>query len=141
MPRVSKFYLILTSGLVWAAVGIMLLTKGFMWVMEYPLIQLLLIIVIGLGVGVLKYKYMISKFADKNIIRINNYKKDHLCFWAFQKWTSYLMIIVMMSMGIFLRNSPLVPKYLLSPFYMGIGWALFLSSFHYFIFLYRAKSI
>lgn len=140
MPKVSKFYLILTSGIVWAAVGIMLFSRGIGWILNFPLNQLFLIIGIGFLIGILKNKYMITKFAKDNIVRINNYEKDRLCFWAFQTWTSYLMIIFMMGMGIFLRNSPYVPKYILSPIYMGIGWALFLSSFHYFVFLYQRNT-
>ena len=83
---------------------------------------------------------MITEFAKDNIIRINNYDKDRLCFWAFQKWTSYLMIILMMGLDIFLRLYTGIPKYILSPIYMGIAWALVLFSFHYFGFLCHSKT-
>ena len=132
MPKGSKFYLILTSGIVWLSVGIFLFYRRLGWVIEFPLSQFLIIIGIGFLIGILKNKYMITKFAKDNIIRINNYENDRLCFWAFQKWTSYLMIILMIGLGIFLRLYSGVPKYILSPIYMGIGLALFLFSFHYF---------
>ena len=48
-------------------------------------------------------------------------------------WKSYLIVPVMVSMGIFLRHSP-VPKEYLSIIYTGIGLGLFLSGTHYFRF-------
>jgi len=126
--------------MLWSAVGVFLFSKGLVWAVSMSYLLFLFIFIIGLLIGILKSKYMFTKLAKTNIIRINNYDKERVCFWAFQKWTSYLLIIFMMSLGIFLRHSPHVPKYILSPIYMGIGLALFLSSFHYFVFLYRSKT-
>ncbi len=42
-----------------------------------------------------------------------------------------LLIIVMISLGIFLRSSPFISKIYLMPIYLGIGLAMFYSSFLY----------
>jgi len=59
--------------------------------------------------------------------------------WAFQKWQSYILIAFMISLGIFMRKSGLVPKVILTPIYISIGFALFTASFKYYIFLFKFK--
>jgi hypothetical protein len=51
-------------------------------------------------------------------------------------WKSYLIVLVMVSMGIALRHSSL-PKQYLSILYNGIGLGLFLSGIRYFRFFFR----
>jgi hypothetical protein len=52
------------------------------------------------------------------------------CIFSFMTWRSYLIVLVMVSMGIALRHSAL-PKDYLSILYNGIGLALFLSGIRY----------
>jgi hypothetical protein len=49
---------------------------------------------------------------------------------------SYLIVIIMISMGIALRHSS-IPKRYLSILYNGIGLALFLSGIRYFRFFFK----
>ena len=51
-------------------------------------------------------------------------------------WRSYLIVLVMVSMGIALRHSP-IPKKYLSVLYNGIGLALFLSGIRYLRFFFK----
>ena len=43
----------------------------------------------------------------------------------------------MISLGIFLRKTSFVPKFLLAPMYIGIGFALFTASFKYYVFIFN----
>jgi len=52
------------------------------------------------------------------------------CLFSFMTWRSYLIVLVMVSMGIALRHSS-IPKRYLSVLYNGIGLALFLSGIRY----------
>lgn len=61
---------------------------------------------------------------------------SYSCIFAFQKWQSYILIAVMMSMGIFLRTTTFFPRLPLASVYIGIGTALFISSINY----YRTKA-
>ena len=130
-PAVNRKWLILISALMWSAVGIFLNILAFGWLKSYNNIQLIITITIGLFTGLIIAKYGFSIIAKKNIGRILEYPKK-ACVFAFQEWKSYILIAFMMSMGIFMRTSGIIPKTLLAPMYIGIGTALFLGSFNYY---------
>jgi hypothetical protein len=75
------------------------------------------------------------KIATKNINRILALREKTSPF-AFMTWKSYLIVLVMVSMGIALRHSAISKKYL-SVLYNGIGLALFLSGIRYFRFFFK----
>ncbi len=87
-------------------------------------------LLLGLGIAFFGFR----KVAATNIQRIMK-MPDYSCVFAFQKWQSYILIAVMMSMGIFLRTTNIFPRLFLAPIYIGIGGALFISSIDY----YRTK--
>ncbi len=130
-PAVKRKWLIIISGLMWSGVGIFLNILAFNWLKSFNNIQLFLTIIIGLLAGWVIARFGFGNIANKNINRIFAYPKE-VCVFAFQEWRSYILIAVMMSMGIFLRTTGLLPKYILAPMYIGIGTALFLASFRYY---------
>ncbi|HAG15406.1 MAG TPA: hypothetical protein DCG69_02635 [Bacteroidales bacterium] len=136
MPKASKNVLILISGLLWSGVGLFLIRLAFRWVVKLTQSEMILAIFGGLILGSAIAYFGFSGLANKNIERINQYQ-NKVCIWAFQKWSSYILIAFMMSLGIFMRNASFIPKFLLSPLYIGIGFALFLASFRYYIFLFK----
>jgi hypothetical protein len=69
------------------------------------------------------------KIADKNLNRLLPLTEKK-CLFSFMTWRSYLIVLVMVSMGIALRHSS-IPKPYLSILYNGIGLALFLSGIRY----------
>jgi hypothetical protein len=66
----------------------------------------------------------------KNIKRILSLN-DKASVFAFQAWTGYLIIAVMMTTGMLLRNSS-IPKPYLAVVYLAIGSALLLASMNYY---------
>jgi len=52
------------------------------------------------------------------------------CVFSFSSWKSYLMIVVMVTMGAMLRHS-VIPKHYLAILDAGIGLALLLSGVRY----------
>jgi len=80
-----------------------------------------------------------SKLAKKNIQRITDMAGDKICLFAFQEWTSYPLVVVMIGMGISLRNFLPIPKPYLAIAYIGIGGGLFLSSLYYYLHLLQAR--
>ncbi|MBN1463125.1 MAG: hypothetical protein JW922_05540 [Paludibacteraceae bacterium] len=139
MPRVHKHILVFVSGILWSGVGLFLISLAYRWFNQLSNNQIIAAWLGGLILGGAIAYFGFSKLADKNILRINQYHKK-VCFWAFQKWTTYLLIVFMMSLGIFMRKTPYIPKFLLSPMYIGIGSALFLSSFRYYQFLVQTRN-
>lgn len=138
MPKVHKHILILISGILWSGVGLFLNRLAYRWFAELTHIQVVFAISGGIILGIAIAWFGFSGLANKNIERINEYE-GKVCMWAFQKWTSYLLIIFMMSLGIFMRNTPFIPKFILSLIYIGIGSALFIASFRYYISLFKTK--
>ncbi|MBN2614708.1 MAG: hypothetical protein JXR71_03365 [Bacteroidales bacterium] len=128
-PAVPKKVLLVTAGLMWAGVGIMLSVMACHWLTAYKG-NPWAFAVLGVVIAVLVHRFGFSKIVYKNRNRIEQLP-DKPCLFSFISWKSYLIIIFMVTLGITLRHSSL-PKQYLSIIYIGIGGALFLSSIHYF---------
>jgi len=85
------------------------------------------------------YFFGFSKLAKKNIQRLTDMAGDKICIFAFQEWTSYPLVVVMIGLGISLRNFLPIPKPYLASLYIGIGGGLFLSSLYYYLYLLRPQ--
>lgn len=135
-PAVKKEYLLLPAGFVWLGVGIMLCTLAFRWLQsaDHPVV----FAASGISAGILISLFGFGKIARENIERIEALPGER-CFFSFMTLKSYLLVLVMMSFGIALRHSAL-PKSFLSVIYIGIGFALAISSIMYFK-SYREMSI
>lgn len=129
-PGVKKPYLLLLSGAMWLGVGTMLNSFAIHWLIAYGKGMAFLFAGIGFIAALIIHHYGFLKLADKNLGRIS-YLNDKPCVFSFMSWKSYLIVIVMVTMGITLRHSS-IPKQYLSMLYIGIGLALFLSSIRYF---------
>lgn len=135
VPALPKIWLLLIAGLAWSSIGLFLNLTAFAWLP--PLSNSNTAVLIGIGlllalaIGILGF----SLLAKKNIQRIQSLP-EKACVFAFQEWTSYPLIAVMITMGVLLRNSA-IPKTLLAPMYIGIGGGLIIASLHY----YRTVSV
>jgi hypothetical protein len=129
-PAVKKPFLLLLSGTMWFAVGIMLNLYAYHWLIAFRSNNPYIFASIGFVVALVIHHFGFLKLADKNLGRIS-YMKDNPCVFSFMSWKSYIIVIVMISMGITLRHSS-IPKQYLSVLYIGIGLALVLSSIRYF---------
>ncbi len=131
-PGVPKICLHLLAGVMWLGVGVMLCALASRWLMLVLPYQLILIILAGLALAAAIYFFGFSRMALKNIRRIEAYMQDRVCLFAFQKWSSYPLVLFMISLGIYLRLYSPIPKSLLAVLYIGIGGSLFFSSLHYY---------
>ena len=134
-PGVTKSWLIALAGLMWTGAGLMLCRVAYHW---------LAIINIGIGItfGVLgvvmalgAYHFGFSKIARKNIERLNHLT-EKTCVFAFQTWKGYLIIMVMITIGFFIRSTPISKTYL-AVLYTTIGGALLLASSLYYKLLWQ----
>ena len=128
---VPKRYLLLVSGLMWTGVGLLLISLATRWLEELPFEPHWLIIVAGIIPGILVALFGFTRIVHKNIQRIEDMDPRASVF-AFQAWHSYVLIVIMMSMGIYVRQSGLIPMILKTPGYYTIGTALSLSSIRYY---------
>jgi hypothetical protein len=138
MLKVHKNYLVLVGGILWSGVGVLLNFFAGRW---FPILsknEQIVAVVGGLILGTIISYFGFSKLADKNIKRIDNYN-DIVSIFKFQRKKMYFLIIFMIGLGIFMRKAGFIPKNILAPMYIGIGFALFTASFKYYQFLLKNK--
>lgn len=135
-PGVDKFWLFVVASLMWSGVGIYLDYLAFGWLRPVNIGLALLFGVSGILLAVAIYAIMFKRFADLNITRIRDLPGDKICIFAFQRWTSYPLVVVMISLGIFLRVYSPIPKPYLAVLYLGIGTSIFFASLRYYRFMF-----
>ena len=129
-PSVDKRFLIVLSGITWSVVGIMLCKLAFDWLSLVNSKSAIGLGSIGIMLSLLIHHFGFLRLVNRNIDRIDALK-DKICIFAFQPMKSYLIVIIMITIGIILRHSS-IPKPYLSVIYIGFGGAMFLSSIRYF---------
>jgi hypothetical protein len=129
-PAVNKNFLLFLSGLMWVGVGIMLCIFATHWLRNFSGGHKFIYAGSGFIGALIIHHFGFLKLVDKNLGRIK-LMEGKPCAFSFMSWKSYLIVLVMVSMGISLRHSTL-PKQYLSILYIGIGGALILSSIRYF---------
>jgi hypothetical protein len=131
IPRleVDKKVLVLLSGAMWCGVGIMLVTFAVTWLTAYSGEGTKIFYMCGFVAAMPIHHFGFLKLADKNLGRLLLFDEKKSIF-TFMTWKSYIIVVIMVSMGIALRHSA-IPKQYLSILYNGIGLALFLSGIRY----------
>lgn len=128
-PAVTKRVLLFLAGFIWLCVGTVLLVFAYSWLSEAPGTISFLIFGFGVVAALLIHHFGFLKIVDKNIERILP-MVDKKCLFSFITWKSYMIIMVMVTMGTLLRHSA-IPRQYLAILYVGIGLALILSSLRY----------
>jgi len=131
-PALEKNWLHLLSGVMWSCVGVYLCTLTISWFAPIKPFHIFLHIISGVSLAFIIFRFGFSTFAYRNIQRVDSISKKKVCIFAFQKWTSYPLVIFMITLGIFLRKFSPIPKPWLGTLYIGIGGSLFLASLIYY---------
>lgn len=129
-PAVPKCWLFVASGVIWSAVGLMLGITAIRWLIPEGLLRGAGFGLAGLILTVGFFRKRFSHLAQQNIHRLRKLP-ERGCFFAFQAWKSYLIILIMITLGSTLRHLP-IQRPILAVVYMAIGAALFLGSFPYY---------
>ena len=142
-PSADKRVLVLLAGLMWCGVGIMLIRFAVTWLYPLGIKTAGFYYAAGFLAAMPIHHFGFLKIADKNLSRLLPLIEKR-CVFSFMTWKSYIIVLIMVSMGIALRHSS-IPKRYLSILYDGIGLALFLSGIRYLRFfimlLTKRKSI
>jgi len=128
---VRKRFLLLEAAIIWTFAGGILLFRGSSMLTASTGYSWLKIISC-LGCGLLFFRFVFSKISRKHIYRIKNLYGEFRMFHEFFSSKSYLMMLVMISLGIFLRITLIVPVASLSLAYITMGIPLLLSSFRFY---------
>ncbi len=134
-PGVSKNWLIALAGLMWSVVGLLLCRLAYHWLTVIDLKGVVSLELLGIVLALAAHQFIFFKIAHKNIARLS-LLTEKTCIFAFQRWNSYLLVGLMITVGITLRNLP-IPRPYLAILYTTIGGALFLASLQYYRCLWR----
>ena len=137
-PGIPKRYLLFVAAVVWTFAGGMLISRGLA-MLDFKSGLLWEKILGSLIAGILFYIFMFSKISFKHTKRIVNIKEERPCAFSFFNWRSYFLMSIMISFGITLRVTGIVPTKYLSLFYMAMGTPLFISAFRFYYFGFNYK--
>ncbi len=130
-PGVPKRYLLLIAGLVWTFASFMLGGRGLAWLDandQLFMLHLAIDVVLGLGFFILVF----AKVSFKHISRIQALELAKPSLFAFFDTKGYIMMGIMITAGILLRSSGLVPPEILYNFYVLMGTPLLVSAFRFY---------
>lgn len=127
MFKVSKRTLLLIAGIVWLAAGGNIAWLGIQAFAQINMSYVWTIILGAVVVFTLFHMKIFSKMVGKHSNRITAYEDNEIGFWRFFDASGYIMMAILMSGGISLRASGLVPMWFIAFFYTGLGIALALS--------------
>ena len=108
-PAANRRTLVLLAGLLWSAVGLVLIAMATRW-LALSENSVIVFVAVGFVCGVAVYRFGFAGLARKNLVRIYEQApgKDKVCIFAFQNTRSYIIIFVMMLMCYTLRHLPCV---------------------------------
>lgn len=132
---VSNRTLLGIAGFVWLAAGVNILRIGITAAVKVfassGFWRIVLVIVLA-AVIFTGFHFMFSRIVTKHTIRILGYQSKQP-FWKFFDLKSYLLMIFMMGLGIFLRRSGWLPDFFFAFFYTGLGTALSIAGIRFLV--------
>ena len=127
-PGVPKRWLFFMAALVWAYAAYRVLKMALQFAPQSSL-PLWGVVTLGLIGFVIFFNFVFMNVSKKHIRRISSMEQKKPCLFAFFGWESYLLIVVMVSMGIFFARMEVIPLSLQGIFYIALGSSLLTSSF------------
>jgi hypothetical protein len=121
-PAVPRRWLFIIAGGIWMIAGIILIERAYNWLSDFDANQLILLLILAIFLALVIYFSGFIKIVRKNINRINSLP-EKVCIFAFTAWKGYVIIAIMVTAGIILRNSAF-PKHYLALIYLAMGGSL-----------------
>jgi hypothetical protein len=121
---IPKNRLMLIAGLVWCLAGAMVCRIGLplLWQLGFTELELY---PLAAAVFLIFYFLIFSRLVVKHTERIRERSEPRLPFWNFFDTSSYIVMVIMMTGGMWLRLAHIVPSWMIAFFYSGLGIALF----------------
>lgn len=118
---IKKTFLFILAGALWVFAGTMVASVGIKALQSdfKPLAVILAMVIFAIF-----FTFIFSKMVNKNERRIMGNTEARMPFYKFVDNKTYIIIAFMMSLGIVLRKSGLLPIFFFEFFYTGLGLAL-----------------
>ena len=120
--KVPKAYLLMIAGIVWGVAGFNILRMG---VIAYEGYWTIWNVLISAAVYLVFQVFVFGKMVKKHTLRITGYAEEKQFFLKFFDKKAFCIMAFMMTFGIGLRASGLVPDLYSAVFYTGLGASLF----------------
>jgi hypothetical protein len=124
LVAIPKNRLMLIAGMVWCIAGAMVSGIGLPLLWKLGFAQLVLYPLAGV-VFLIFYFLIFSRLVVKHTERIRAKSEQRLPFWNFFDTSSYIVMVIMMAGGMWLRLAHVFPNWMIAFFYSGLGIALF----------------
>jgi hypothetical protein len=135
-PGIPKKYLLVVAAMVWTFAGGMLMVRGFLILKSN--FRLRLPEETGsIIAGIIFYKFMFSKISLKHIKRIQSIQLERPSVFSFFNRRSYILMTIMITAGIILRLSGIIPVDYLALFYIAMGTPLLISALRFYSYAFR----
>ena len=136
--HVKKRTLLAVAGCVWLIAGFNVARLG---IIAYGNMLRITPVHIMLSLAVFcAFGFMFFRMSVKHSKRIKGYREEFRPVWNFFDLKAYLIMVIMMSGGIWLRSSGLVPDVFVAVFYTGLGCALASAGALFWLMFFRYKS-
>ena len=124
MLKVKKNSLLMIACLVWGIAGINILRIGLL---AYPAYVTVGNIILSVAVFSVFQYFIFGKLVKRHTQRIRTYEEEKQFFLKFFDVKSFVIMAVMMTGGIYIRESGLGPEIFIAVFYSGLGASLLLA--------------
>jgi len=135
-PGIPKKYLLAVAAIFWTFAGGMLLVRGFS-ILKFNFRVRVFEEAGSILAGIIFYIALFSKISLKHINRIQNIQLERPCVFSFFNVRSYILMTIMITAGITLRLSGIVPVDYLALFYIAMGTPLLISAFRFYLYAYK----
>ena len=129
-PAVPRRYLYFLAGVLWTVAGALLCVRAVIWLDAFSFRVEVTLESISFALSVVAYLFVFARLVKKNLDRIATLP-ERVCLFAFTPWRGYIMIALMISIGMTLRNTS-IPKYYLAVPYTAMGGTLLLGSYRFY---------
>ena len=139
-PGIPKKYLLFVAAFIWTIAGGMLLFRGLSF-LKFNTSKIIIEESGSMLAGIIFYKFMFSRISFKHIHRILSMQIERPCFFSFFNWRSYFLMTIMITFGVTLRLSGIVPLNYLSLFYVAMGIPLFMSAIRFYYHAFKNRKL
>ncbi len=133
---ILKNKLFILAGIVWCFAGFMVSRIG---IRAFINKNSILIIVLAIIIYMLFHLRVFTKLVKKHESRIMTNSLLRLPWYHFFDKQGYIVMVCMITFGIVLRKSNIMPQSFFAFFYTGLGLALFTSGLHFLYLFYKHR--
>lgn len=126
-PGAPKRSLFFAGALVWGGAGLLLCFRGLQIVGEIAVSHALLVC-LAIVLGIVLFRVMLLRVSRKHIHRVAATTRERPCVFSFLDWRGYGLMSVMITGGVLLRVSGVLPPPFLGVTYVAMGTALVLAA-------------